>query len=89
MKLEIYSSGSFANDLSQIKAIKKDYDTKCLIFEYRSRVEFRLNPETDEEEMLEIAEFPVYTEPYDDRDTMNAYYDEWVEVWRDYLKENS
>ncbi|KMQ70806.1 hypothetical protein [Chryseobacterium koreense] len=66
MKPEIYSSGSFATDLSQIKAIKKDYDTQCLIFEFRSQIEFRVNPETDEEEMVEIAELPVYTEPYED-----------------------
>lgn len=86
MKPEIHCDGSFATDLSQIKAIKKDYDTKCLIFEFRSRVEFRINPETEEEEMLEITEFPVYKEPYAGSDNMNAYYDEWVDAWRDYLK---
>lgn len=88
MKPKLYSDGSFTADLSRIKAIQKNYETKQLIFDFNSRAEFRINPETDEEEMLEIAEFPVYTVPYAGSDQMNAYYDEWVEVWSEYLKRN-
>lgn len=37
MKPEIYYGGSYTLDLSNIKAIKKDYDTKTIIFEFKTR----------------------------------------------------
>ena len=87
MKPELYYSGSYTIDLSQIKAIKKDYDTKTLIFELKTRAEFRINPETETEEMIQVSETPVSTMPYSSSDSMNAYYEEVVEAWKEYLNE--
>ena len=85
MKPEIYYGGSYTIDLSQVKAVKKDYDSKTLIFELKTRAEFRINPETELEEMIQVSETPVSTIPYSSSDSMNAYYEEVVEAWKDYL----
>ena len=85
MKPEIYYGGSYTIDLSQVKAVKKDYDSKTLIFELKTRAEFRINPETEMEEMIQVSETPVSTMPYSSTDSMNAYYEEVVEAWKDYL----
>ena len=37
---ELYYGGSYTLDLSNIKAIKKDYDTLTLIIELKTRAEF-------------------------------------------------
>lgn len=89
MKPEIYYGGDFSVDLSQVKAIKKDYDTKTIIFEFKTRAEFGINPFTETEEMILVSETPVSTMPYSSTDSMNAYYDEVVEAWKEYLIENS
>ena len=88
MKPELYFSGSYTIDLSQIKAIKKDYDTLTIIFELKTRAEFGINPFTETEEMILISETPVSTMPYSSSDSMNAYYDEVVVAWKEYLNEN-
>lgn len=88
MKPEIYYGGDFSVDLSQVKAIKKDYDTKTIIFELKTRAEFGINPFTETEEIILVSETPVSTMPYTSTDSMNAYYDEVVEGWKEYLKEN-
>lgn len=88
MKPEIYYGGDFTLDLSQIKAIKKDYDTKTIIFEFKTRAEFGINPFTETEEMIMVSETPVSTMPYSITDSMNAYYDEVVEAWKEYLNKN-
>lgn len=85
---ELYYGGSYTLDLSQIKAIKKDYVTLTLIFELKTRAEFRINPFTETEEMILISETPVSTMPYSSTDSMNAYYDEVVEAWKEYLNKN-
>ena len=89
MKPEIYYGGDFTLDLSQIKAIKKDYDTKSIIFEFKTRTEFGINPFTEMEEIILISETPVSTLPYASSDTLHAYYDEVVEAWRQFLKDNA
>ncbi|MDF0720537.1 hypothetical protein P0M11_11060 [Kaistella sp. PBT33-4] len=89
MKPEIYYGGDFTVDLSQIKAIKKDYDTLTLIFELKTRAEFGINPFTETQEMILISETPVSTMPYSSTDSMNAYYDEVVEAWKEYLIESA
>lgn len=88
MKPEIYYGGDFSVDLSQVKAIKKDYDTKTIIFEFKTRAEFGINPFTQTEEMILVSETPVSTMPYSSTDSMNAYYDEVVEAWKEYLNKN-
>ena len=88
MKTEIYYGGDFTVDLSQIKAIKKDYDTVTIIFELKTRAEFGINPFTETEEMILVSETPVSTMPYSSTDSMNAYYDEVVEAWKEYLNKN-
>ena len=88
MKPEIYYGGDFTVDLSQIKAIKKDYETKTIIFELKTRAEFGINPFTKMEEMILISETPVSTMPYSSSDSMNAYYEEMVMAWKEYLNEN-
>lgn len=88
MKPEIYYGGDFSVDLSQVKAIKKDYDTKTIIFELKTRAEFGINPFTETEEMILVSETPVSTMPYTSTDSMNAYYDEVVEAWKEYLNKN-
>ena len=82
MKPEIYYGGDFSVDLSQVKAIKKDYDTKTIIFEFKTRAEFGINPFTETEEMIMVSETPVSTMPYSSTDSMNAYYEEVVEAWK-------
>lgn len=51
MKPTLYYDGSYSLDLSQIKAIKKDYDRKAIVFEFKTRAEFRINPETEWKEL--------------------------------------
>ncbi len=89
MKPEIYYGGSYTLDLSNIKAIKKDYDTKTIICELKTRADFGINPFIETEEMILVSETPVSTMPYSSTDSMNAYYDEVVEAWKEYLNENS
>jgi len=89
MKPEIYYGGSYTLDLSNIKAIKKDYDTKTIIFEFKTSAEFGINPFTEMEEIILVSETPVSTMPYSSTDSRNAYYDEVVEAWKEYLIENS
>ena len=88
MKPEIYYGGDFTLDLSQVKAIKKDYEMKIIIFELKTRAEFGINPFTETEEMILVSETPVATMPYSSTDSMNAYYDEVVEAWKEYLNKN-
>lgn len=85
-KPQIYSDGCFATDLSQLKVIEKDYDTRQLIFSFKSRPLFRQNPETDEEEMLPVQDAPVRTTPFMDSEQLGVYYQEWLEAWEKYLK---
>lgn len=87
MKPEIYYGGDFSIDLSQVKAIKKDYDTKTIIFELKTRAEFLINPETEEKELYPVNETPVSVQ-FQNSDQMHAYYDEVVEAWKAYLNEN-
>lgn len=89
MKPEIYYGGSYTLDLSQVKAIKKDYDTKTIIFELKTRAEFGINTFTKTEEIILVSETPVSTMPYRSTDSMNAYYDEVVEAWQEYLIESA
>ena len=89
MKPEIYYGGDFTLDLSQIKAIKKDYEMKIIIFELKTRAEFGINPFIETEEMILVSETPVSTMPYSSTDSMNAYYDEVVEAWKEYLIEST
>ena len=88
MKPEIYHGGDFSVDLSQVKAIKKDYDTKTIIFEFKTRAEFGINPFTETEEMILVSENPVSTVPFASSDLLHAYYDEVVVAWKGYLNEN-
>ena len=88
MKPEIYYGGDFSVDLSQVKAIKKDYDTKTIICELKTRADFGINPFIETEEMILVSETPVSTMPYSSTDSMNAYYDEVVEAWKEYLNKN-
>lgn len=85
---EIYYGGDFTVDLSQIKAIKKDYDSKTIIFEFKTRAEFGFNPFTEMEELILISETPVSTVPFASSDLLHAYYDEVVVAWKQYLTEN-
>ncbi|WP_332027539.1 hypothetical protein [Kaistella sp.] len=89
MKPEIYYGGDFSVDLSQVKAIKKDYDTKTIIFEFKTRAEYGVNPFTEMEEMILVCETPVSTVPFASSDLLHAYYDEVVVAWKEYLKENA
>ena len=89
MKPEIYYGGDFTLDLSQIKAIKKDYEMKIIIFEFKTRAEYGVNPFTEMEEMILVSETPVSTVPFASSDLLHAYYDEVVEAWKGYLKENA
>lgn len=75
---ELYYGGSYTLDFSQIKAIKKDYDTLTLIFELKTRAKFGINPFTQTEEIILVSETPVATMRYSSTDSMNAYYDEVV-----------
>ena len=89
MKPTLYYDGSYSLDLSQIKAIKKDYDTKSIVFEFKTRAEFGINPFTETEEMIMVSVTPVATMPYSSTDSMNAYYEEVVEAWKEYLIEST
>ena len=61
MKPEIYYGGDFTLDLSQIKAIKKDYEMKIIIFELKTRAEYGVNPFTEIEEMILVSETPEFS----------------------------
>ena len=87
MKPTLYYDGSYSLDLSQIKAIKKDYDTRSIVFEFKTRAEFLMNPETEEKELYPVNETPVSVQ-FESSDQMHAYYDEVVEAWKEYLQES-
>lgn len=87
MKPTLYYDGSYSLDLSQIKAIKKDYNTKALVFEFKTRAEFLINPETDEKELYPVNETPVAVQ-FENSDQMHVCYDEVVKEWGAFLKEN-
>lgn len=79
-------------DLSQIKCFKlSSYNDvgkeNTIIIEFKTRYDFIEHPKTGEfirqdyNEKTDM-EFPDY-------DSANAYYMEWVQIWQDYLDEQS
>jgi hypothetical protein len=78
-------------DLAQVKCFKLspftslDDDTRQMIVEYKTRLEYVLHPGTHQWGKEHFAERITYDFP--SYDTAQAYLREWEEIWQDYLDE--
>lgn len=83
----IFQNGGLALDISQVKAIKKEYlnTGRNLVFELNNYVSTIINPETGEMELKSFPNDPV-VEYFETSESADAYFDEWVEIWEDYRK---
>lgn len=81
----IAHDNSLAIDLSQVKSIYIKYQKKGgdLVFELNNLILPIENPETGAEELRSFANEPVRYY-FDDRDTLRAYFEDWVKMWEDY-----
>lgn len=79
-------------NLSQIKCFKLNSFTNVgksntLVVEFKTRYDFIQHPETNEFEKQEYNEKTELEFP--DYDTAKAYSEEWIEIWQEYLDEQS
>lgn len=83
-------NGSCAVDLSHIKAIRKEYEPQggYLVFDLDDIVQLVENPQTGEKELHPFPNSPVKIY-YDSKDTLQVYFEEWVEIWEEFRKEKN
>ncbi len=81
----IAHDNSLAIDLSEVKSIYITYQKKGgdLVFELNNLILPIENPETGAEELRSFANEHVRYY-FDDRDTLRAYFEDWVKMWEDY-----
>ena len=79
-------------NLSQIKCFKLNGFTSLdnkntLVVEFKTRYAFIQHPETGK---FEKQEYNEHTEiEFPDYETATGYRDEWIDIWQDYLDEQS
>lgn len=77
-------------DISQVKCFKlspftSDSEIRTLIIEFKKRVEYIYNSQTEQFEKQEINDLIEVEFP--DWDIAKQYTNEWEEIWQDYLTE--
>ncbi|MGV4413720.1 hypothetical protein [Chryseobacterium sp. T1] len=84
----ILNSGGLAIDISKVKAIKMEHLKKGrnLVFELNNLLLPVYNSDTEEEELKSFPNDPV-VHYFDNSDSAIAYFDEWVEMWNDYIND--
>ena len=80
-------NGEIAIDLGNVKAIKMEYlkNGGNLIFELNNMIVPVKNEDTDEIELKSFSNDAV-SHYFDTSDTLRAYFDEWVDMWKDNIK---
>jgi hypothetical protein len=79
-------------NLSQVKCFRLNSFTdigkkNTLVVEFKTRYDYIQYPETNE---FEKQEYNEQTEiEFPDYDTAKAYSDEWIEIWQEYLDEQT
>lgn len=84
----ITNNGSCAVNLSNIKGIRKEYEPQggLLVFDLDDIVVLVENPQTGEKELRSFPNSPIKMF-YDSKDALQAYFEEWAELWSDFMQQ--
>jgi len=79
-----------AVDFSRVKAIRREFASPggYLVFELDNLIHLHHNEENGKLEIHSLPNEPI-RHYFDTSDGLHAYYDEWVEIWEEFRKEEN